>query len=108
MGQHRPETTHGRRRNRDAELGNVASQESLNEALAPGETVFVGTGKKRTRESAPEPQSFGTTRSCLLKIKAGKFNKFDSAGQGLGNILDDIRRGASQDEKPGLVFRAVD
>ena len=31
MGQHGPETPHGRGRNRDAELGNISGQEGLNE-----------------------------------------------------------------------------
>ena len=52
MGEHRPETTDGRRRNRDAERGMSRARRS-DEVVAPRQTVFIGRSKKRTRESTP-------------------------------------------------------
>jgi hypothetical protein len=52
MSQHRPETTHGRGRDRNAKLGDISGQEGLNEAFAPREAVVFGGGKKRTRKPA--------------------------------------------------------
>lgn len=92
MGEHRPETTHGRRRNRDAELWDISGQEGLNEVVAPRQTVFIGRSKERTRESTPEPENVGTTRSRLVNIETGKLDEFDSTGQGFGNILDQVGR----------------
>jgi len=108
MGEHRPETAHGCGRNRDAELGDVASQEGLNEALAPGETIRVAAGKKRTGEPAPEPDNIGTADSSFVKTKTGKLHEFDATGKGLRNILDKIGRCTPQNEKLSLVSRAVD
>ncbi len=107
MGEHRPETTHGRRRNRDAELWDISGQEGLNEVVAPRQTVFIGRSEKRTREPAPEPENVGTTRSRLVNIETGKLDEFDSTGQGFGNVLDQVGRGAPQNKESSFVVRTV-
>jgi hypothetical protein len=90
MGQHRPETTHDCRRNRDTKLGDITSQEGLNETLAPGETVSAAAGKKRTGKSAPEPNNIGAASSRFVKTKTGKLDEFDATSKGLRNILDTV------------------
>lgn len=97
MGQHRPEATHGCGWNRDTKLGDIASQEGLNEALAPGKTVCVAAGKKGPGKSAPKPDNIGPVDSRFVKTKTGKLNEFDATGKGLGNILDKVGRCTPQD-----------
>ena len=75
-------------------------QEGLNEALAPGETVFVAAGKKRTGEPAPEPASIGTASSHFVKTKTGKLDELDAAGKGFRDIFDKVGRCTPQNEKP--------
>ena len=75
--------------------------------LAPGQTIFIGRGKERTRESTPEPENVGATGSRLVNIETGKPDEFDTTRQGLGNVLDEIGRCAAQNQKSSLIFRAV-
>ena len=108
MSQHGPESAHGCRRNRYPQLGDISGQEGLDERLAPRETVVIGRSKKRTRESASQPQNRGKIRSRFLKVKTGELDEFDTTGKGLRGILHEVGRCAPQNQKPGFVFRAVD
>ena len=70
MGQHRPKPTHGCGRNRDAELGDITSQEGLDETLAPGEAVSVAAGENG--EPALEPNNISAASRRFVKTENRK------------------------------------
>jgi hypothetical protein len=54
--EHRPESQHHRRRHVDAELWQVALDESIDRLTAPDECVGITGGKKRRRKPTAQPE----------------------------------------------------
>jgi len=62
----------------------------------------------RKYRAAPEANNIGAASSRFVRTKTGKLDEFDPTSKGLRNILDKVGRCTPQNQKPSLVFWAVD
>ena len=108
MGQHLPKTF--KRFCGQAhigQLGNVAVQAGLDEVPAKGRAVGVGSGEQAVGQSATDPQGQGIRHveyrggggRGFGNVKRAKTDEFNSSGERLRRLLEQVNRGGAQDQK---------
>jgi hypothetical protein len=101
VGQHRPESSKRRRGDPDPQLGDIPFEECAHEASTPFGALAVASREKRSRESSPDPELFGTRDAHLGQVEPGEREELDATRQGLGRLPQKLRRGAPKEEKAG-------
>ena len=105
---HQPEAMQLLRRNRDAQLRNVAGEKRTDELLSPVQARLVGRAQKRLREPAAQPQCVESIEANFSAVEAVQVDEAHTAGQRLGHTLDEIQRRTELKVLPDLqqVLRA--
>jgi len=107
VGQHRPESSKRRRGDPDPQLGDIPFEECAHEASTPFGALAVASREKRSRESSPDPELFGTRGAHLGQVEPGEREKLNATRQGLGRLPKKLRRCAPKEEKSGRGPRPV-
>src|SRR6185436_9897524 len=97
--QHGPEAPQSAGRNRYAELGQIALQEGLDEALPPFGAGPLGPGEIAARKAAAQPEPREVWDTDFRERKAAEWVVEDPPGQGFGRLAEQLRRGATQDQE---------
>ena len=105
---HRPEAAQRFRRDRDAELRNVALEERADETLAPERRGLDVPGEVGAGKSAAQPERPPRVGGHLPQIESGEVNASDAARQRFRHALDEGRRGAAEQQEPRAVVRPID
>ena len=99
MGQHVPESLQGDGRDLDAELGEIALDQGVQELAAPGQRISFGAADVRQRKAAAQPMSALSARAEISQAKALQIHGLQSAGQGLRRLLEKRGRNAAENQK---------
>ena len=99
MRQHGPKAAHGRRRDADSELGDVALEKTADEVFAPAKAVGLRCRQKGPRESASPPQRERAFGSRFGQVEACKVDKFDTACKRFGGAPHQFGRCAAKDQE---------
>src|SRR2546428_8173177 len=107
MRDHVPESTQRGRRNRDAELAEIALQEIADVVLAPREADRARFRNVRPGETATQPEGPEALGSNLGKVESPDVDVVNTACETLGHVPDEARIRAAEDEKTRRSARAV-
>ena len=104
---HEPEAAKLFRGNGDAELRDVAGEKGADELLPPVQARLVGVTQERLRKPATKPERVEAVETDFGAVEATQVDKPHPARQRLRHALDQVERGAAQDEKAGRRARAI-
>lgn len=87
------------RRDVNSKLGQVPLEEGLDELPAPGMAVVVRSCQKRQRKSSTLPVPHERFRAYLGESQTCDEDGFQTAGKGLRGLMEQLRRGAAENEE---------
>ena len=88
VAEHRPEPAKRPSRNRNAELGDITSQEHRNVVLAPELAVTVIIRQERRRTTSSHPELLNVIETHLPKVESPQEMVPASSGQGFRALLN--------------------
>ena len=84
----------------NAKLRQVALEKGLQELAAPRDRVGIGSRGERQRKSAAQPVPVLRRRAKVGEAEAFEEHDLEPAGERLGRLLEQLRRGAAENKEP--------